>query len=321
MKHFSQFLFLVLFLSKLSAQTTSTFESASLPDSSYWNGSDGSATGFESGNAWFPTVWDTSFGGYWSSGFALSTMHDTVTAGFTNQYSAITGSGENGSAGYGVNYNDGYFLLTGSAKGQSLQGAFITNSTYSFLSMKSGDAFAKKFGGENGSDPDFFCIVFKGYENNVENEDSVVFYLADFRSENSNEDYIIKDWTWVDLSSLGEVDSVAFYFMSSDVGSFGINTPKYFCIDNLITNEEEPNGMASIQSVNSLKIYPNPSAGLIHINNAVQGNVEVFNLRGELLLNTTLSRTQNTLDLSYLPNGIYLVRNGSSCQKLILSRP
>ena len=42
----------------------------------------------------------------------------------------------------------------------------------------------------------------------------------------------IRDWTYVDLSALGQVSEVQFYMEGSDSGYYGLNTPKYFCFDN-----------------------------------------------------------------------------------------
>ncbi|MDY6839745.1 MAG: DUF4465 domain-containing protein [Thermodesulfobacteriota bacterium] len=69
---------------------------------SYWNGSDSSG-GFISGDAHFSNCYDTSRGSW--DGWAYSNMTDTTTAGWTNQYSAITGGGAGGSANYGVAYD------------------------------------------------------------------------------------------------------------------------------------------------------------------------------------------------------------------------
>ena len=41
------------------------------------------------------------------------------------------------------------------------------------------------------------------------------------------------DWTYVDLSSLGKVDQLAFRMTGSRTGDWGLNTPAYFCIDNI----------------------------------------------------------------------------------------
>jgi hypothetical protein len=49
--------------------------------------------------------------------------------------------------------------------------------------------------------------------------------------EDPEDDYILKEWEWLDLTSLGLVTSLNFALESSDVGEYGMNTPAYFCID------------------------------------------------------------------------------------------
>ena len=55
---------------------------------------------------------------------------------------------------------------------------------------------------------------------------TVDFYLA-------KDGKILKDWTYCDLSSLGEVTKLTFALSSTDNGDYGMNTPAYFCIDEL----------------------------------------------------------------------------------------
>ena len=40
----------------------------------------------------------------------------------------------------------------------------VTNTTFAFLSMQNGDEFAKQFGGDDGNDPDFFKVTFRGFD-------------------------------------------------------------------------------------------------------------------------------------------------------------
>ena len=46
---------------------------------------------------------------------------------------------------------------------------------------------------------------------------------------------IIKGWKKLDLSSLGEVDKINFIVSGSDLkaGTVKLNTPMYFCIDDI----------------------------------------------------------------------------------------
>ena len=114
-----------------------------------------------------------------------------------------------------------------------VEGAWLTNTTYAALSMRDGDAFAKQFGGPSGADPDWFLVTITGYDGDESPRGTVDFYLADFRFEDSVEDYIVDQWTWVDLVGLGPVSAIDFALSSSDNGDFGMNTPAYFALDGL----------------------------------------------------------------------------------------
>ena len=122
--------------------------------------------------------------------------------------------------------------------------------------------FAKAFGGADGSDPDYFKLLVWGMAKG-EATDSVEFYLADYRFDNAAEDYIIKTWQWVDLGSLGKVDSLMFGLESSDNGDWGMNTPAYFCLDNLMVH---PDGAPNVaNSLGDLSIISNDSAYVFDI--------------------------------------------------------
>ena len=55
------------------------------------------------------------------------------------------------------------------------------------------------------------------------------------------QDFILSQWTTMDLSPLGSPTRLAFSLSSSDNGPFGMNTPAYFALDNLaVTSVPEP---------------------------------------------------------------------------------
>jgi hypothetical protein len=233
----------ILFIAILpvtQAQTVSTFESLPLGQDTFWNGSEmPNGTFFQDGNGVFPNFYSPDFGGYWGGGWAYSSMRDSTTAGFTNLYSAITGIGFDGSQNYAVGTFNPIINIGPAAIGKVVSGFYITNATYAALSMRDGDAFAKKFGGDTGNDPDWFKITLRSYSDGVLSQDSVDKYLADFRFMDNDSDYILKKWEWVDLTSLGNTDSLQIYLSSSDNGAFGMNTPAYFCIDDFTTADYE----------------------------------------------------------------------------------
>ncbi len=227
---------LILACAILSASSatalTATFDDLGLGAESTFNGSD-DAGGFTSGGVFFENSYTAAFDSF--SGFAASTTTDTTTPGFGNQFSSFAGSGAGGSAGYGLAYFDGRIVLP---TAQTVLGADLTNTTYAALSMRDGDMFAKQFGGATGDDEDFFRLIIEGVDNSGNSTGSIDFLLADYRFADNNLDYIVEDWTFQDLSALGTVKELLFSFESSDIGSFGINTPVYFAIDNLTTVPE-----------------------------------------------------------------------------------
>lgn len=177
----------------------------------------------------------TDWGGGWESwtGFAYSNKSDTTTPGYGNQFSAITGSGIGGGGIYGVSYvggpGDATVLLPA---GFTPLGVFVTNTTYAYWSMRTGDLFAKKFGGSDGNDADWFKLTAFGYSG-AQPTGWAEIYLADYRFADNSQDYILSQWTWFDLSPLGSADRIVFQLESSDVGPWGMNTPAYFALDDL----------------------------------------------------------------------------------------
>lgn len=216
------------------------FEDLTLGPESYWNGMDGSGS-FVSGPATFRNDYNPEY--YSWSGWSYSNTSDVTTAGWMNQYSAVAGEGfsENGAEGgnYGLTslYGPSIIRCNG-GKAHHPEGFFVTNSTYAALSMEQGDFFAKRFGGADGSDPDFFLLSVWGMVHGL-STDTIDYHLADYRPADQANDYIIKTWQWVDLSPLGKVDSLIFSLTSSDMGDWGMNTPAYFCMDNLHINPDK----------------------------------------------------------------------------------
>lgn len=172
------------------------------------------------------------WGGYWG-GFALSAAIDSVTPGFMNQYSTIAGSGANSSSNFALAFDSATVFLHYIGSYQKPKSVMLTNSTWAYYDMLNGSDFSKKF--EAG---DWFKVIIKGFLGETETG-SIEFYLADFRN---NKSVIIREWTKVDLKALGTADKITFSFDSSDKGPWGINTPKYVCVDELVVAVSEDCG-------------------------------------------------------------------------------
>ncbi len=203
------------------------FESLPVPEREYWNGDDGSS-GFVENWAHFGNYYDDTWGPYWE-GFAYSRVVDTNTAGFLNQYAVWTpGTGVNGSETYAV-VSPSSASVVRFPFAVTPQGFFVNNTTYAALDMMHGSMFSRVF--EEG---DWFLLTVTGQDAAGNVTGSVEFYLADFRSSDPTEHYIIGEWVWLDLTSLGPaVKSLQFALTSSDVGDYGMNTPSYFAMDDL----------------------------------------------------------------------------------------
>src|SRR5207253_4887505 len=105
---------------------------------------------------------------------------DTTTPGLANEFSSFAGGG-NGDANFGVAYFSDYAANNPAPAfdpanpatlarlptitlptGEEIESIQVTNTTNAALSMRDGDAFAKKFGGAAGDDPDFLKITAYG---------------------------------------------------------------------------------------------------------------------------------------------------------------
>ena len=251
------------------------FDDLSLEAESFWRGPDanGEVTegpyGFEvvgvfaSRGVEFVNIDEQTYESW--RGFAYSNTTDTTTPGYMNQFSAATGSGAGPqSDNYGVAH--GYWDLEGNLYqptpfdaanaehlfalptlelpyGRSIRSAAVTNTTYAALSMLTGDSFAKKFGGESGDDPDWLKLIAYGADDAGQPLGvTVEFFLADFRFADSADDYIVSDWTDWDLSALAGARWLHFNVASTDRGVFGMNTPSYFAIDDLVLDVNVPPG-------------------------------------------------------------------------------
>ncbi len=287
------------------SQVVATFEEFNLPRGGYLNNAS-PAEGFESGSVFLPNDYNTDFD-FWS-GYAISADTNTTTPGFTNQYSSIVGSGANGTTHYTVGYvyDPEFIYPTGKAVGKPMIGFYVTNSTYAYLSMRDGDAFAKKFGGETGNDPDFFMLTIKKYQGGAISDDSINVYLADYRAASAAKDYILDDWKYIDLTTLGEVDSLVMQVRSSDVGAFGMNTPAYVCFDEISTDNLL--SASTLQtSTYELAIGPNPAHEVIYFNTAAKGIYSIINMQGSELWSQELEEGNHEVQVSQFPTGMYFV--------------
>lgn len=212
-----------------------TFENLYLDRESYNNGAsaDGSDRFSSFANGSFSFSTSNQYGGSYWYGFAYSNSTSASGESLEEQYNSVTGGGYGGSGNFAVCYVDSWgvpptITTLGTDMGTALKGCYITNSAYAYSVMTTGNAFARAL-----VPGDWFKVTFT-----ADNGKAVDYYLADLRSEDASQHYILNQWDWVDLSPLGLVKSITISMSGSDVGDWGLNTPTYLCIDNF--NDTNP---------------------------------------------------------------------------------
>lgn len=285
-----------------SAQWVSGFENYPIDSSGIYVGSSGSA-GFEDNGHFFRNDYNSAFQSW--NGFALSRKTDSVTAGYGNQFSCRAGRAGEGSS-FALAYASSRIFIRKAAaepKRRALR-FWYCNNTYAAKSMQLGDAFAKKFGGPDGTDPDFFSLTVYNYLNGSIT-DSSTFYLADFRAAGTANDFILTSWTEANLNFSSPFDSIGFELRSSDIGSFGMNTPAYFCMDNL-----ESEAFASVSANDKIAegLFPNPAQGKSWLHTARETEWQISDAAGRIRRSGRAAPGTNPIDLSGLNAGFYQMR-------------
>ncbi|NPD81690.1 DUF4465 domain-containing protein [Prevotella sp. PINT] len=221
-----------------------TLEDVELAEDSHmpqFTAEDEEAMGFQSGDFWFDMYVMSEYETWWGYGVANHTS--TVYKEFADQFNSCTGKGAGGSKNYGIAYVSDFMgpvnVTLTTDEMMAVPGVQITNAAWSLSSMANGDGVAKKFG-----KGDWFKLTATGYDDEGNVTGTKDFYLADCRSEDKAEWFILNEWAFMDLSSLGAVRQIGFTLSSSDNGIYGMNTPAYFCYDNLGCEgtEETPKG-------------------------------------------------------------------------------
>ncbi len=206
------------------------FDDVTLGANGYWQGEEGDNEMFSGG--WAFTNYYSQAYSFWG-GFTASNHTDLTQTGMDAQYTAITAGGHDGSAQYGVAYTFGAQTDVYASDGQAhtVTGCYVTNNLWAYQSVVNGDASSTPFGGTTGNDPDWFKLTATGKNASGQTIGTLDFYLADYRFDNNDEDYVIDTWEWFDLSPLGAVHTISFSLSSTKENSYGMLTPAYFCID------------------------------------------------------------------------------------------
>jgi hypothetical protein len=93
----------------------------------------------------------------------------------------------------------------------------------------------------------------------------------------------------------------------------------YYFIDNIYVSQNP----LLITNLNKsiINVFPNPADKILNINNLLKNcNYSIYNITGLLIKNGRLSRTNNEINVSIIPNGIYfLALNENEFYKIIIN--
>ncbi len=247
-------------------------------DSEYWygftvskNASDADMTSAAGG--WVDNQW-----GCMAKGGIESVEAGVITVDSDKPYLIAYAASFNGPKACGFKFNDG--------ESHKAKGAYVTNHPWAYYNVTVGDGvYTHKFEHEG----DYYKIIATGYLNG-EITGTVDFTLAEFKDGNL---YACKDWTWFDLSDLGEVDEIFFVVDGSDQTGGYLNTAAYFCMDRVIVEGEIPTEVKE-------EVSENTNAQAYRISNTIYGIAEgaqvyVYNLGGQLIFNQTVNGGSITL--------------------------
>ncbi|GHU96622.1 hypothetical protein FACS1894156_7910 [Bacteroidia bacterium] len=112
-------------------------------------------------------------------------------------------------------------------------------------------------------------------------------------------------------SYAGEVNNVRSYLTARI--AWMDNKLNYVPTDTSTNSPTDPPTAIETLGATSLTLYPNPTTGLVHVDNARGAEILLYSLSGELLQRTR----ESTVDLSAYPNGAYLIKAGNKTAKVV----
>ena len=252
---------------------------------------------FRFGN--FPTVeWGT-----WG-GFAYANETANTATSFLQMYRNVVGGGAAGTATYGVAYmgdpNSDYSFDTrihvaADDAGSEVPGMYITNCAYTVNSIENGDGFCKKFTAERG---DYMTLLIHGLDAAGNTTGTIQVPLADFRADSGSEQgYILKEWKWIDLSSLGAVKALNIKYDSSQLSM----VPSYVCIDEI--GAADPASVATVGADSFAIHFSGENVSVAGINGVATLNI--YSVDGVLRMSQSIT-SGTSVSVASLPAGAYI---------------
>ena len=217
-----------------SQPVTISFENAELNKSGFWCGdetgtpfdnwgSTGYACNYTEEGVNFPVNFTPAWASW--SGFAISNRTETTYANITpDQFNNITGTAHSGE-NFCVVYPYGENIEFGGPV--TLKGFWYTNNAWTVDAILNGDGMTP---GKFDATDWFKCVIYPTPANGLV---SGARYEIDLAKDG---DYV-KTWQFCDLSGIEafkDITSISFAFESSRTNDWGVTTPTYMCIDDIV---------------------------------------------------------------------------------------
>ncbi len=268
--------------------------------------------------------------GFIASKSADNKDHTTDGGWASNQWGCMAqgGADENGGTIAGKPYLINYYSsFSSDAKGSSYitrsdnaafspVGCYVCNHPWTYYGCVGNDGIAGPLADNGG-----FCkITFHGINTADNTEKTVDFYLAERQISDVNGDgtvtaddnFTISQWTWCDLSALGSVNRISLTMESSDVGTYGMNTAAYVCLDRLTVNTQAG---INAQRNTADRIFANN--GTLCLNLSQAQSITIYNINGSVAYAAQAPSGISTISLKQLPDGIYVVRYNGGIIKFV----
>lgn len=91
----------------------------------------------------------------------------------------------------------------------------------------------------------------------------------------------------------------------------------YMCLDAFTWSKAPTLGTVEIPSQKKTSVYPNPSSGVFQINLEKNSKITLYDQSGKLVKSTEAVKGENKIDITELPDGIYLMKSESENYKII----
>ena len=161
------------------------------------------------------------FYGFAEGGSAISNYIDANISETRSYDVQLAVPVSNGSKNFCVVFdNSGMKFADGKAR--EIKSMDVIGTTYVLGVAMNGDGYAKALTDKG----DFYDVQITGYKGG-ETTGNLTISIA-------RDGGFLTDWYTADMSALGAVDSLAFSMDGSDKSNWGIKTPKYFALDNVV---------------------------------------------------------------------------------------